>query len=268
MRVLKKIALLISFLMVFTFPLAAKKGEKEEVKLDVNMTITDGVVGDGKELPVASQVYPLVYWQKIEKEREPNYFNRVNNFSRKIDDIFNDIEDYVKKDLKLSYGGTDEQLESMNHGKTKCYGISLLVQDILAKEGIESSILMLGYNRGGKYKIPVRLYNPDTDSKYTINTIGHAILLIKLEDKIKLVSPTAFLLKNTRDFEPEGKDEKELITRALIHYNVSDKFYAPPDKLTALILPTLSGKNYRLYEVSYKEILEKSKILENNFKIF
>lgn len=254
--------MLISFLIIFTFPLAAKKGEKEEVKLDVNMTIIDGVVGDEKELPIASQVYPLVYWQRIEKEREPNYFNRVNNFVRKTDDIFQDIENYVKEDLKLSYGGTSEQLESMNYGKTKCYGVSLLIQDILAKEGIESSILMLGYNKGGKYKIPVRIYNPDTDSNYTINTIGHAILLTYFEDKIKLISPTAFLLKNTRDFEPEGKDEKELITKALIHYNVNDKFYAPPDKLTALILPTLNGKNYRLYEVEYKEILEKSKILE------
>ena len=255
---LKKVVLILMFCFLSFLPVSANKGI-EELKKDVKIVEGEivGLATKGEnedKINVISKPYALMYWQRKEKEENKHYKELVNGFIKKTYDLIGDIENYVRKDLRLSYGGDGRQIESLKNRETKCYGITLLVQDILKKEGVESQVLILGYSKSGKYKLPIKIYNSRRKRDEILYTPGHALLLIHGKDNIRVINPTSFL-ENYAGEEIKNKNKTEAILKVLLHHNSKNKFLEEPDVVTALLLPSLNKKTWTYYEMPYKNVV-------------
>lgn len=193
-----------------------------------------------------------VYYQKIQKNNSNIYLQIIENFQipKDMEKILEYINNYIKNNLKIYYGGSNSQIEDLSNKKTKCYGSALLTQSLLQKAGVESRILMLGHVKDREENRYNLLINRNNEK---VRTFGHAMLLAYINDKIIVINTTNFLNYN---YEIEqnswiyniGTDEDKILKETILKYFKKEKYIEEPDKINGLLLPKLEGSEVKFLE--------------------
>lgn len=200
------------------------------------------------------------YIQELVDKFTIDRFNmRDNSYDSFVSLVLANASAFISKELKITYGGdSSNQVGDVRKGNSMCYGINIIMQELLAKYGVPSRLVFFGYeNEDGGLLVDVKILDKETGKVKTEPMIGHCSLLIpsgrgsSFIDATNIISnpdrPSDFMRVLTTD------TEMETMAKAMANYAAPQVYgERKPKYITSMILPWYIGNGkYVGQTVSY-----------------